>query len=562
MRALAVVTAVVGIAYWAAGAPLYNSPDSIDPWLYTALFTNFDYVYGAFWDTYYASRLPWIVPGLVVHELLPERAAYVVLHSAFFLAGAGAAFVLVRRSFGVVPAFVAYTTLVANQLYFNSQNSDYVDGALVTYLLLATACVLTDLRGWSRAVALFAAGFFLAAAVATNVFVIVLAGGIPLLYLARSTRAERELLRDALGFVAGAGTLLGAGCAFAWAHGADLFFLEPQIRAARAIEPTDYRTPNYDWVVNEPRLISPLLVLLLGLLLLPFAPRRTAAERDRWRLAVAMYAYLLFAVGFFVVYHVTGGSVLEYAFYGSLLLPSLIMGVGAVAYATCSITRATCSPRFFSVVVTCAAITPLLAIYLDDRAALVGVRGLQVSLVLAALSVVSVISALRLGVRRRVPPALLAGLLAALVLGVNYSTAASKTVFVYGASSPLNGHAYDVGTDFVRFMQKNGFQRTTPYFWYRQADTPALTGIQSLYFYGYTYLGVEMPTIDDDFRRRELVWRPRTIVLLCTLPSCHGGPAALRSHGYRLRETARTKLSSGPLVIWARVFRGERLRSR
>src|SRR3954470_3803822 len=94
------LTVLIGLVYWLVDAPLYNPTGTIDPWLYTALFTNFDFTYHHFWDTYYASRLPCVVPGLLLHDVFPYRVAYFVLHGAFFLGGGIALFVLVRRFLG------------------------------------------------------------------------------------------------------------------------------------------------------------------------------------------------------------------------------------------------------------------------------------------------------------------------------------------------------------------------------------------------------------------------------------------------------------------------------
>ena len=84
---LAGVFGVAAVAYWWTRAPLYNGSGTIDAWLYTALFVNFDRIYEQFGDTYYASRLPWIVPGRIVYGVLPVDAAYWVLHGLAFVGG-------------------------------------------------------------------------------------------------------------------------------------------------------------------------------------------------------------------------------------------------------------------------------------------------------------------------------------------------------------------------------------------------------------------------------------------------------------------------------------------
>src|SRR5688572_30912076 len=98
--ALGAITAVVAAGYWATQPPLYNPAGSIDPWLYTALFINFDQIYAAFSETYYPTRLPLIVPGYVLNLLFDPTTAYFLLHGGFFLAGGVFVYLLARSWFG------------------------------------------------------------------------------------------------------------------------------------------------------------------------------------------------------------------------------------------------------------------------------------------------------------------------------------------------------------------------------------------------------------------------------------------------------------------------------
>ena len=83
---LVVLTAATAAVYVWTKPPLYNPFGTIDPWLYTALWTNFDQIYDAFPGTYYVSRVPWIVPGYVLNGIFDDaRTAALVLHTTYFL---------------------------------------------------------------------------------------------------------------------------------------------------------------------------------------------------------------------------------------------------------------------------------------------------------------------------------------------------------------------------------------------------------------------------------------------------------------------------------------------
>jgi hypothetical protein len=555
--ALACLTGLIAAVYVLVDAPLYN-PNVVDPWVYTALFTNFHFIYGLFWNTYYASRLPWVVPGLLLHRLLPDHAAYFALHAVFFIGGGVAAFLLVRQFLGRLAGFTAYALLLGNQLYYNAQAWNYVDGAVVTYLLAAFAFGTTTADGHRRAASMFAAGFFATAAVATNLFVAVLALGLPLLYLAVNGRKARgwHVTRDAFAAAAGVVVLLVGGGLFASLNGAQFWFLGPQIRAISAIDPGVFRSATYDWVGRTPRLIAPLLLLAVGAFLLPRA-FRLDPNRRRVRFALAAYGYLAMAELYFVAFELAGGAPLEYAFYESLQLPAIALGAAAVVYAVAVTVEGLRVRLLLLALAVVSGIAPLLIVYLPDSPSLVGSSGTAVT---AAVSVAALVCAgfWRYGGRRSAQ--LTAGAVVALLaFGVGYATASSPDVFASGASNRRNGNVYDVGRELIAFMRHNGFQRTTPFFWYDQHEASELRELQSLYFYSYTYLGLSMPRIDSDFRFREQLYQPRTIVLLCLNPSCRGGPAALRAHGYGLDEITRRRLSAGDVAVWVRVFRVRRL---
>jgi hypothetical protein len=126
--------AVAVILLRLGGVQVYQEPWAIDPWFYTALTTNFDGVYGWLNGTYYASRLPMIIPGLLLNSFLTPTQAYVVLHLAFFLAGGAFLYLLVRSLFGVRTALFVFPGLLLNAAYVDSHTSDYFDGYVITYL--------------------------------------------------------------------------------------------------------------------------------------------------------------------------------------------------------------------------------------------------------------------------------------------------------------------------------------------------------------------------------------------------------------------------------------------
>ena len=58
-------------------------------------------------------------------------------------------------------------------------------------------------------------------------------------------------------------------------------------------------------------------------------------------------------------------------------------------------------------------------------------------------------------------------------------------------------------------------------------DHQWIASIQSVYYFGLTYVGNRMPVIDNEMRAKMLAGRPRELVLLCMQPSCGGAERSL-----------------------------------
>src|SRR6185312_2999907 len=161
---------------WLVDTQIYTEPWTVDPWLYTALMTNFDTIYGWFSTTYYASRLPAILPGLSLNWFLTPQQAYVVVHLAMFFAGGVFLYLLVRWLFDVRIALFVYPAILTNAAYVDAHTWDYVDGFVITYLAAGTYFLVSSIGRRSRLRPVLG-GFFLAAAVASNLFAVLLVAG-------------------------------------------------------------------------------------------------------------------------------------------------------------------------------------------------------------------------------------------------------------------------------------------------------------------------------------------------------------------------------------------------
>src|SRR5215469_3743927 len=76
------VNLTVAPVWWLFGPYSNFSPIGyLDPWFYTGYFTHFNYIVAHYGATYYVSRLPWILPGLLAYKIATPLFANAVLNT-------------------------------------------------------------------------------------------------------------------------------------------------------------------------------------------------------------------------------------------------------------------------------------------------------------------------------------------------------------------------------------------------------------------------------------------------------------------------------------------------
>lgn len=558
--ALALSTlACIGM-YIATDAPLYNPVGTIDPWLYTALWTNFDQIYHHFLGTYYASRLPWIAPGYALNVLFDYRTAYFIIHIAFFFAGGILFYIVCRRWFGVIAALTAYIGLIGNQMYFNEHRWDYETGGALTFVIASIAFGLPKtVSPRRRAISFALAGFFGGAAVTTLIIdSVYLAVGLPLLYVAVLPEWDghywlSRATRDLLAFAAGAMLLLAGGGIFSNRHDGGFFFFMPQVRAVLSTNSEGYQQPVSVWFPQEPYFFFPIFVVALGLVMLAVG-RPTSRPTRRLLAAATAWTAVVFA-GISLWEFGGTGFLFEYSYYFSAFLVPTLFTLAAVVAAILE-PRAGREPWPLVVVVSIALAVLVAGLWIyrsdsPDRVANGVTHGAYLAMLVAmavALALVVLWRALRI-------PTLAAVGLAVAFFAVTYGAGASYGTWVYGRSDQRTGALYDIGWKMTNYLRQNGFKAEMPFFWYDSAyDGAAYASLQSLYYFGYTYVGLNLPRLDQEFRSRMNLYRPMKLVLLCSQVRCSGAPAALARARYPATLVRRRLIREGSVHVWVEIY--------
>jgi len=550
--AVGITTALAGIFYWLLSAPALNPPTYLDPWYYTAFFRNFDYLYATFDMTYYASRLPWIVPGYLVHHLLAPVSAFFVLHVTFALAGALAAYLLLRKFLGRTAALYGYAALLGSLIWWDAYSNDYPDGAVLTYLLVGAAFALGSWEARRPLLRMGLGGFFLAAAVGTNLFAGWLVLTLVVIYVAIvSVRRDfwRRTALDAGAFAAGWLALFVLCGGFSVAKGGRFLFFMPSVRQVQQQNPADVKFAGYGWLREEPRLLAPLFVVAAVGLLWPRRSRSRWAADAGLRFAGGAAASLALVCAIFAVWEFAlTGAFLEQPYYFSMLSAQIVLALGGAVHL--ALRRIDHSWRTSSPVIVAAAL-PALVIYEWGAAgdALIAPRGLWalIAVLAAVLAATVVVRLSPLGGRAAAAVVVAAGL----VLGTTYTAAASystSAVFAAGGTFHEREQALSLATQLMRFVRGNGLQTGVqpPGFWFSARDDPVQIGLQSTYLWGWTQVGSAMPRLDTATLEH---LSPQYLVLLCAQEGCTEAKAALAAHGYRYRPLAAAVLRSGDHAV-------------
>jgi hypothetical protein len=555
---LVVLTAATAVVYVWTKAPLYNPFASIDPWLYTALWTNFDQIYGSFSGTYYISRLPWILPGYALNGILDARTAALVLHTTYFLGGGVLFYVLCRRWLGVVAAAMGYVALIGSQMYFNAHRWDYQEGGVLTYMIGAYAFSLVRTRSpLLRTSSLAVGGAFAAAMVTTRIIDVAYLVGLPLLYLAVNgdlpwAARLRQLGGDVAAFAAGAVALLLACGLFARSHGEEFFFFMPQVRVVRSTSGGYNQLPVDVWLPLSPYFWVPLFVIVFAAVVIAVGPRKGVARR----VLVAATVWLTVDYAAFAAWQFLGkGWLFNLIYYfSSFLVPTLLC---LAASAAVLIGARAPSRRSLLTGIACggAVLWPIVWIYRSDSGLRTATAYRDDSYVamFVVMAFAIVLAALARFLRLR---GIAAAAVVAAFFAVAYGVDASYTTLSSGASNPRTGGLYDVGQKLIGHLHANGYAKTLPRFWYDASDTASGIGsLQSLYYWAFTYVDTSMPAVNDTFRSRMAAWQPHEIVLLCTEPGCEGGATALGRAGYKPHLESGAPLQSDGVRVWVMIYK-------
>ena len=315
-----------------------ESSNFVDSWLYLGFFRNFvDFKRYLFTDTYYASRMSWILPGWLVNQVFSPEIANYVLHLSVFYLFVFSLYFAVSRLAHRRAALVAALAGGFYPYLWRAVGSDYVDGAGIAYYTAGFALLTRAAFSQRRRMSLMLAGVFAAAAIHTNLFWCVPASLLAIHYCGMAMIQPKEwrraisdlLLWYPAGFLALTGLLAAINfwvVGYPWFYMASIRFLRNSGTVSRYAHYGAFGWPLRQW------LKYPLVTFVASFLITGVRLWQDRSRKNLQAVLVVAHLGLLFII--FAAFEGRGTSVLTLEYYASYLIPLTFLAIGVTLPST------------------------------------------------------------------------------------------------------------------------------------------------------------------------------------------------------------------------------------
>ena len=322
------------VVLWHRADALFSPLWYADPWFYLGYFRDLvNYKRDLFFDSYYGSRLAWVLPGFLIHSLFSPVVANLVLHLTVHLAATLSFFAVLRRLAGARTAFLAAMVFSVDPWLWAATGWDYPDGAGIAYSLLAMALLTRSaaqpLRRWSLPVA----GVAMAGMAYTHLFLgsftlLLLLYYIGLLWLWHGSLSLRTLIVSCLYLGVGAALATLGLCGVNYLLDGTFWFYAPSVNRALRMA-GDFQFVRSIWRTRElvPWLWPAVFGSSTALVLLVSRWKNGTAPANR--VGLVLSAPLLLAFGYMGYLQSRGTTVLGHHPYVSYLLPFAFLVMGS-----------------------------------------------------------------------------------------------------------------------------------------------------------------------------------------------------------------------------------------
>jgi len=543
VRRVLVVYAIASPLMLLAGSVewLFSPAGYIDPWHYVGYFLNYhEPAYSA--GSYKLARLPWILSGWIVQQLVPAAAAPFILHLGYLLASTAGMYVLVRVLFGSWSVAALAATLLGLHTHFHGSGGwDYHNTAAGAFLLWALAAVTCAARVRTAA-ALAGAGCLIALAVHANITLVNLLPVFVAHLVVFSRHDElvtrthlKELVRCSGWLLAGAIAITVVLMAINGLAGRDPLFFRPLIEiviryTSNPSAQAGWWQPWGPWVARSRHLSIPAAVGLMSsiALLVPRVRQRLTAAH------ILVLGEFIAIVVLWVVWQTAGQTALDWDYFAYPLFPLAYVALAALIHA-----RWNSVPAAALVVLPVAA-AALLILGAPERFQVAFFPGIYSAGEALPAVLLALAASATLWAPRKVSTTAFIVLFAAANSVAAYSTVPYRALNTCRTAAAFHGAV--VAANKAVAESDPGFTRTT--LWFKEKETLELApGCEvNIGYLGYAIAGSGVPYVTDPF----------------PMPAAEAIPAAAIQHVVQMRGDI-VSLTADPAVEQSLVTRIEAL---
>ena len=307
----------------------------LDSWYYYSYFRHLsEFKNVLFPNTYYGSRMSWILPGYLVNQVFRPLAANYILHLATYYAAAVSLYFILKTFYSRATALLVVITFTCNPYLWSAVGTDYVDGFGIACYLLALA-ILAGIGSADRSrLRLSLAGAACAAVIYTNTVWLLFSPALFFFYLfLRRPTGRSNILKSVIHFgiwfATGAAALTVVLGVFNYRIDGNFWFYLPSIlfTLQNANKAQPWHSANYEWVKHANWLIYPAVTVLVVIAV--WLRGAATGKRDTTRAAGFFRWHFVSLSLIFVLLELKGMYMLEWAFYASYLIPATFLVVGS-----------------------------------------------------------------------------------------------------------------------------------------------------------------------------------------------------------------------------------------
>ena len=306
----------------------------IDPGVYLGYFLNLKQNLQTFADTYYGTRLSWILLGYLAYHLFPPLVANYALRIGLYYASVISLYLILKYTVSRRAALITSIFMGYYSYFLLAIGWDYVDGIGIAYYLLTMLMLTLNVKFSRWKFWLCLSGFFYGALIYSNLFWLTFTPLVAIYFIFTNREFRQNSLATSIfTFISGFFSItLLLGTINYFINNEFFFFLPSlQFASANVNQSNPWKTNFFLWIDFASWLILPAITFFISLIYLVLARPRKIKKSQKFTVFFASLFILQLLI--MVAWELKGNPILQLPFYASYLIPSMFLSLGAICFA-------------------------------------------------------------------------------------------------------------------------------------------------------------------------------------------------------------------------------------